>query len=520
MPNVAVQDVKKEPTEAECRTTGKYLASLSATKNACDFKGSPNGVVDAATRDALKLWLAKNYRCPLVIQAMQEVLEPARKGKKPMKKIWVIHTENLWCHDEVPHTAQRMFAWDFSEHFKLPEGRTNERISVGQYKFYLAWCGPASYPDKGQCWKEAQLSPAILTGQSWAEMGAKEKSTFRAVAAVGAQECLGYLDSVNFYDNCHGSAGPCHWTMPKEDGKAQNDGTRKASGGEFSGFMALLERDYPDAFKKCFSNFGLWGAHWAGVPAADGRSPVSCACATYTGYVYTIRHAPKDLKSQFEQHPSETRSFAETNWLRSWQWAYRLEMAARTCAEYREAMWKYACLRIEGIRDLNQVDAWLPSSCRAKADQKITLGEVVTSERGMAALLRLHVRFPLGLVKGKNAFLRKALKQVMASKSLKDEHGKPLKWEIPPSQWTTEHEVALVDALVSCTNAKQRVTVEQARYWPLAFANGKILVKEEKIGTKVKSTPLFAKSASWIPDGSDPVEFASSEERGSFKPLK
>jgi len=36
-------------------------------------------------------------------------------------------------------------------------------------------------------------------------MSEKEKSTLRAVAAVGQQECKGYLDCVNFYDNCRRS---------------------------------------------------------------------------------------------------------------------------------------------------------------------------------------------------------------------------------------------------------------------------------------------------------------------------
>jgi hypothetical protein len=514
MPNVAVQDVRKEPTEAECRTTGKYLSSLSATKNACDFKGSPNGAVDEATRAALKFWLANNYRCPLVIQAMKRVeVEPAPKRKKSKKtKAWVVDTENLWQYDEVPHTAQRMFAWDFSGHYQLPSGRSNENIAVGRYAIYSSWGGPASYPGEGQCWDEAQLSPAVVTGIAWEDMDESQKSTFRAIAAVGSVECQGFLDSVNFYDNCHGSAGPCHWTMPKSDG----------SGGEYCGFMALFEAKHCAAFERCFADLGLWGPRWSDSTSNDGRPEVTTGSATYGGYVYT-----KGADGKFEQHPSKHRSFAETNWLRSWQWTYRLEMAARTSEEYRATMWEYARLRIQGIRSLDQVHDWLPSACKPKGGSRVTVGDVITSEQGTAALLRLHVRWSGALSassKGKKGkakpILHDAVQRAIRDKGLKDSEGHPLTWETTPDQWNTEHEVALVEALLHCTgalgSADQQRTVGEARYWPLAVRNGKIIEKEVTVGTEKKKRFVLASTASWIPDRKNPADYAPDDERGSF----
>jgi hypothetical protein len=51
----------------------------------------------------------------------------------------------------------------------------------------------------------SQKSCWISQLKDWATMSEKEKSTLRAVAAVGQQECKGYLDCVNFYDNCRRS---------------------------------------------------------------------------------------------------------------------------------------------------------------------------------------------------------------------------------------------------------------------------------------------------------------------------
>jgi hypothetical protein len=518
MPNVAVDDVnKKAVTDAEKKEQafkGKRLFRLSQKANQNKLAEEPTGVVTADTAKAIKFWLDNNYRCPLVIQAMQQVQELDPAGKKPTKrKVWVAHTESLWRHDEVPHTAQRMFAWDFSGHYVLPSGRENEKIAVGRYALYSSWGGPASYPSQGQCWGEAQLSPIVLTGTDWGEMDEPHKSTFRAIGGVGSVECQGYLDSLNFYDNCHGSAGPCHWTMPKSDG----------SGGEYCGFIALFEAKYGAAFKYCFSDLGLWGPRWVDSTSNDGRPKVVVQNATYGGYVYTKR-----ADGKFEQHPSKHRSFAETNWLRSWQWVYRLEMAARTCKEYRNAMWEYACLRIKGIRVLDQVHDWLPDGCKPKGGPRITVGDVVTSEQGMATLLRLHVRWSGSLSassKGKKGtakpILHDAIQRVIGDKSLKDREGHPLNWAVPPAKWQTEHEVALVAALVYCTgtigSSDQKRTVEEARYWPIAVKNGNVVETEVSVGKEKKKRLVLAGTASWIPDSEDPADYASKDSRESFK---
>jgi hypothetical protein len=485
MPNVAAQDVKKKPSEEECKTKGKYLSTLSAKKNDQILDEHPSGVVTEKTAATIKYWLDHQYRCPLVIQAfrMKDESGPENQGetgkkekKKPKGKHAkrvrdVVHTENIWGHDEVVTPSKKipdvqMYAWDFSGHYDFPEGHLNEAIYVGHYQAKPPFGGPISKTTES--WTEASLTPESWQGQSWTEMDANHKSTWRAIMAVAAQECGGGLDIVNFWDNCLGSAGHYHWTMPKSDG----------SGGEFCGLIAMLEAKFPDAFAKCFSTFGLWGPRWVGSAASDAREQLHPG-ATYGGFLYT-----KGEDGKFLRQPEKGR-FAEGSWLRSWQAAYRLQMAARTRPDYRKAMWEYALLRIKGIRTMSEVDAWLPAGCKTPG-KRVTLADIFTSERGMAFALRLHVWRPAGLIvgsKGKNGkglpILHDALNKLMADGTLMTEDGTPmeddqggvLKWEIPIETWKDPHESILLDTMLELTGQYTKPgakgSLQRARFWPL-----------------------------------------------------
>jgi hypothetical protein len=165
--------------------------------------------------------------------------------------------------------------------------------------------------------------------------------------------------------------------MPKSDG----------SGGEFCGLMAMLEAKFPDAFNEVLRLSSVFGVR-AGWDLRPRISASNCIPGvTYGGYVYT-----KDVDGNFVRQPEQGR-FREANWLRSWHAAYRLEMAARTCADYRKAMWDYALMRLKGLRTMSEVDAWLPAGCKTPG-KRVALGDFFTSERGMAFILRLHVWRP------------------------------------------------------------------------------------------------------------------------------
>jgi len=472
MPNVAFEDVNKKPTDEEAKNKGRYLSRLSAKANDKVFGKHPSGVVTPETAELIKYWIEKHYRCPVVIQAMKMAPGPKPHGskKKVPDVIDSVRVENIWRHDEVTVGKTKMFAWDFSGHYDFPSDHSNEQVAVGRYVAKGKFGGPIA--DRSDSWAVARVTPQSWRGKDWASMTKEEKSTWRAIMAVAAQECAGGLDVVNFWDNCHGSAGHYHWTMPKSDG----------SGGEFCGFISMLEGKFPDAFKKCFGQFGLWGPRWVGSAASDDREQLH-AGVTYGGFVYT-----KDVAGKFVRHPAKGK-FAEANWLRGWHAAYRLEMAARTCADYRKAMWDYAGLRIKGLRGMSQVDAWLPAGCKTPGT-KVTLGDIFSSERGIAFALRLHVWRPAGLIvssKGNNGkglpILHDALATLMAEGNLKDDEGEPLKdrdgkilkWEVPITTWKDAHERILIDAMIKLvgeyTKPAAIASMKRARYWPLTVGD-------------------------------------------------
>jgi hypothetical protein len=446
----------------------------------------------------IKYWLDHHYRCPLVIQAFRMKNDPsaAPKAKKVKRVRAVVHTENIWRHDEVITPSKKipdvqMYAWDFSGHYEFPEGHSNEAIYVGHYQAKPPFGGPTS--TLSESWAETRVTPKSWRGKEWDDMSPAEQSTWRAIMAVASRECGGSLDVVNFWDNCHGSTGHYHWTMPKSDG----------SGGELCGFMAMLEEKYPSAFKLCFSDFGIWGPRWVGTAADGERKPVGDG-VTFGGFVYC-----KDDQGKFTREP-EAGKFAEANWLRSWQSAYRLEMAARTCIEYRTAMWEYARMRIVGIRTMAQVNAWLPDACRT-AGGKVTLGDIFTSEQSMAFALRLHVWRPASfvsatreLVKKKNKktgkieekwvglpILHDSLKKLFAEETLKDAEGtpidddkdQPLKWQMPIADWTADHERILVDTMLDFagqyTKESAKSSLQMARYWPLVLRKNSLELAEK-----------------------------------------
>jgi hypothetical protein len=252
-----------------------------------------------------------------------------------------------------------MRAWDLSGHY--PAGHSYEDVPVGNFTFWKTYNGPVSKPGKGQCWPEAELGPKSLLGKTWATMSDAEKSTLRAICAVGEQECMGDLDAVNSYDNCHGSMGPCHWTMPKENTKKVGGHPQKVpSGGELCGFTAFLETKYPTAFAKHFAGFGIWGPRWGKTPpgASPHGRPWIGTPETPGGFVYL-----RGADNEFIEVPTTKiagRGFAETYWLRGWPWVYRMEMATRTDPAIRKAMWDYAARRIAKIRAMIAVGDWVP----------------------------------------------------------------------------------------------------------------------------------------------------------------
>ena len=149
----------------------------------------------------------------------------------------------------------------------------------------------------------------------------------------------------------------------------------------------------------------------------------------------------------------------EGDYLKNWHWFYRYVMAGRVIVGYRLRMWHMARVR---LRDILGVP-W-GAGVTNVGTTPATIGDVFTSERATAMILRLHIRGPAWVVSGGNAGARLTGALTRAQTSTP-----ALTWTGDPSAWTNAHETALIDGLTaelaahSSTGVQQ--TVDYVRNW-------------------------------------------------------
>jgi hypothetical protein len=371
------------------------------------YSGPISGVVNAATRGALEHWIENDWRCPVVIEAWS-----MKNGRRS-----ALRAENIWLHDELKDSKPRIFAKDLSGYFG-PADPGDDRVVLGDFVKFLTYCGPRSIPPNHTTAK-SELTPEALLGRGLAALTPAQRSTYKVVRAVSEVECMGFFDSVNCYDNAFVSVGPCHWTLGIVDSAGN------VAEGELCGFLSYLEFADPEAFRKAFGFFGVkvdeaW-VNAQGVPS--GVALFNAGARKYAGWV--------SLQSE-NGFARLAEAETEGNLFKTWHWFYRFVMAGRTVEGYRRRMWDMARMR---IRDL----ASLPSSDTAGAPR---LGDLFTSERAMAIILRWHVRFPAQIAnRGRlGPRLQAAIDDAAAARG-------DLNWAAPTGAWTDAHEAALLEQL-------------------------------------------------------------------------
>lgn len=433
-----------------------YVDSLETVANTARYRGLVSGMVSAATRSAIEHWLQESWRCPVVIEAWRMnngnrtgVFAPA--GGSP--------AVNVWLHDEVNSTAPRFFARDFSGYYTFPAGRNADEYQViGDFAAYLSWNGPRSVPPQ-HTWREGEMLPEAFFGN--AALTASQTSTFKVVRSVGEVECIGFFDSVNAYDNAFLSQGPCHWTLGIVNGNTVSEG-------ELCGYLSYLRNVDAAAFETAVGFFGMrvdedW-ADAAGV--GNGARLYSSGSAKYAGWV-----ALEDASGGYTRL---ARNEAEGNYFKTWHWYYRFVMAGRTVAGYRERMYHMARMRIRDIRRRPWGTGVANVSQGLPAPRPAAIGDVFTSERAMALILRWHIRFPAHMVSGGGPGnrLRNVLANAVAATSGPNAPAgqTPLTWTGDPSQWTTRHEEALIqgilDEVANLGNAGLSQTMTYVEAWP------------------------------------------------------
>jgi RHS repeat-associated protein len=421
--------------------TGTYVERLRQVANEEPYAGPVSGVVDQATREVIRTWLTNRWRCPVVIRA-------AGAGATPGAP--VAGKDNVWFANEVTARSPYLFAHDFSGHYTLPAGRAaGDPIAVGRYEAYGRFGGPVTEtPTKkraGHTWPEAEMLPERLVGAPLASLSGKQRSTYKVVRAVAEQECIGFYDGINAYDNAFVSLGACHWTLGIVFEKQKT-----VERGELLGFLAYLRAVEPDAFAHAIEWFGMRpDREWVDSDGVANGAPLFDKSARkYVGWP-----ALQAADGTFAEMP---RTEDEGNWFKSWHWIYRFEMAGRTLAPWQRRMWHMARIRLRDIRSA----PWPASAgVPAAGGRPATIGDVYSSERAAAYLLRWHVYRPAHIVSGGEAGpeLVKALKLSGAPNS-------------DPTTWSDVDQAKLIQGLWDHAQAvgtdDLKNTLMRVRDWP------------------------------------------------------
>ncbi len=451
------------PTTAT--TLSQYVDSLEQVCNNARYTGPISGFTNDDTRRCIQHWIDNLWRCPVVIEAWNIVGGARGTLYRNAANVWAV---NIWSKDDPGTNAPRVFFRDFTTHYTYPAGRNRTDMhALGQYSSYSTWGGPVSLPPR-HIWSEAEVLTANLTGV--ATPTGNTLSTFKVVRASSEVECVGYFDSVNSYDNAVASVGPCHWVFA-----FLNSGNNNVGAGEMGAFISYFQHSQATDFQTAIERFGL-RAHESWTNAAgtgNGSTLWSAASRKYVSYFSRQNDA-----NAFVQIPSDKRDYV---YYQCWHWFFRFVMAGRTVSGYQRAMWDMARIRVRDIR----ATPW-GVSIHGHAD--LTIGDVFTSERATAMLLRAHIRYPAHVVNtnaGKylrgqgttNGALAMAEAETPAQAGTGNTAGNTLDWTVAPSTWTNNHEAALVRGLTRSIEAFHptpasgnvpgiRTTVRTVHNWP------------------------------------------------------
>ena len=394
MPRAAVEDVTTTGANRLYleRLIGKTPATLVGSERYPD-DGRVSGSVNQLTARCLQAWLDRQYRCPMIIYA-----SPSTSSLDPA----TYNAENLWRHNDWDTENPRMYALDFSNYYTIPQRFRNNvaigsatiqsPITIGYYESDMTG-GPLSQRRR-HVWtgaESAEVSPESMIGRGGldgAGLSTAELSTFRVVRTAAHFECEGFLDSINAYDDVGISFGPCHWTLARIIDGQPNE--RREMGALFS----YAENNLNNGFEQAVGRFGMH---------SDATWPIT----RNTNGTYTSR-----VTMQTEGDPvilcGANPSLSENEYIKTWHFFYRMQMACRTIDDWQRAMWNFTRIRIQDILDKEFIIT------TAGSRRTIRISNYATSEKTVAMLLRWHIIRPAHVYGNRN-LLRNALISVSAT---------------------------------------------------------------------------------------------------------
>jgi hypothetical protein len=366
-----------------------------------------SGALNEDTRKALQAWADGVLRCPVIVYASNDIgLKAVVQGSDLSKLV----KENIWFWDDHKETSHRMYSIDYSGYYTIPKSYSGEvtadpggfkfpkPIVLGKYTKALQG-GPVSAPPNST-WQsqDVEITPNNLIGRGGIDgigLNDKELSTFKVIRTASRYECYGYFDCFNAYDDVTISFGPCHWTL------ASTTNAKQAR--ELPAFLAYVKHAYPNTYQYFIGKFGLSPLrNWTGN---DWNRPQT----TEKGVIQGKGSYNDNITIQIEQTEKDKRGYQilcgssgnanENTYCKGWHWFYRFQMACRTAKYLRKAMWDFTRFRIRDILETELELKILETDIKTgkvtkKAGKKIKIGKYVTSEKGVAMLLRWHIWRP------------------------------------------------------------------------------------------------------------------------------
>jgi peptidoglycan hydrolase-like protein with peptidoglycan-binding domain len=422
------------PTGSTPRPATYYVDSLESVANQSIYSGAVCGALNAETIVALEFWLENNYRCPVIIEAWS-ITSNTRTNLAS-------NGCNLWKHNAITNTGPRVYFRDFSNYYTYPSSRPQTEYHTLGYYEAQSFGGPSS--SSSHSWSpESEMSILNLSGSNFTpeNINTAQVSTYRVIRGSAQAECYGKFDVINCWDNALLSTGPCHWTA----GLFNNN---QYSNGELPAFLSYFRDRNPQNYENAFGHFGLFP-----LTAWGSANLYSSETRTYSTW---IKLSNSNFLS-FQQHHQDSeftplsRSREEAHYLKTWHWFFRFSMASRTITNYRHAMWGMIKRRISDIRS---------KSISFQANNTTinsTIGQIYTSERAIAILLRWHIYRPSHVVRDENQRITAAIQSAINSNS-------NLTWTGPLADWTDTHETALTTHLLNAATAVNNSATTAADY--------------------------------------------------------
>lgn len=349
--------------------------------------GPVSGALNEATRNALQAWADGALRCPVIVYASTDNRSAVANGSDMRRLV----KENLWLYNDHIDIAPRMYAIDYSGYYTIPAAhggfvtsgahRFPRPIVLGQYTTDRHG-GELSQPRWHHTWNSeyAEVRPDTMIGAGGADgvgLTAAQLSTFKVVRTASHFECYGYVDSLNAYDDVTISFGPCHWTLARCQRVAADDSPDERR--EMPAFFAFMRQNYAAAYGTYFEVFGLRPERAWNMLRMAGRT------GNY-GDRMMVQTEGGDVMLCGATGTDQYR-YEENTYCKNWHVFYRFQMACRCSADVRRSMWDFARVR---IRDILNKEFTIGGIVRR-------VGDYVTSEKGVAMLLRWHIFRPAHL---------------------------------------------------------------------------------------------------------------------------